>query len=163
MMSKLPLLLVMSLEVLTVSSQSIKSNTTAPTCTSPTGFANTVVFAPDALATVNHQIAGSFEYTHFVYFTEVPNTDLSQATVASFCLDECIAYQGNSSSNLPCLSFSVDMGAPYPPNASDTAVRWYCTAFDVPLSPDLYEAVAVDSFMHAVGVNRICDGTFRAC
>ncbi|KAL2051044.1 hypothetical protein ABVK25_008638 [Lepraria finkii] len=108
----------MSLEVLTVSSQSAKSaesNTTAPSCTSPTGFANTMVFAPEALATINYQISGSFEYTHFVYFTEIPNTDLSQANIASFCLDQCIAYQGNSISNLACLSFSADMGAPYHP------------------------------------------------
>lgn len=149
---------------LTTSAQSNTTNTTVPTCSSPIGFANTVLFAPDALATVNHQIADYFVNTHAVYYTEIPNTALSQASIASFCLDQCISYQANATGNAPCLSFSVDMGKPYPPDPSDTAIRWFCTAFDQPLTVDLYEAVAagVESYMHAVGVNRLCEGTFRA-
>ncbi len=140
------------------------TNYTSPlsTCTSPFGFANTVVFAPNALATINHQIDDSFVNTHAVDFTEILNVAISQAAVASFCLDRCIAYTGNATSDLPCLSFSVDMGEPYPPNASDTAVRWFCTTFDAALSPELYEAIDAESYMHAVGVNRVCEGTFRA-
>ncbi len=142
--------------------QAITQNSSLPTCTSPSGFANTVVFAPAALATVNHQIDDAFVDTHAVYFTEILNIAIPQAAIASFCLDECIAYTGNSTSDLPCLSFSVDMGEPYPPNASDTAVRWFCTTFDAQLSPELYEAIDAESYMHAVGVNRVCEGTFRA-
>ena len=142
--------------------QAISQNKSLPTCTSPSGFANTVVFAPDALATVNHQIDDAFVYTHAVYFTEILNIAIPQAAIASFCLDVCLTYTGNSTSDLPCLSFSVDMGEPYPPNASDTALRWYCTTFDAPLHPDLYEAIDAESYMHAVGVNRVCEGTFRA-
>ena len=142
--------------------QSTTSDSPSSTCTSPSGFANTVVFAPNALATINHQIDDSFVNTHAVDFTEVLNIAISQAAVASFCLDTCIAYTGNATSNLPCLSFSVDMGKPYPPNASDTAVRWFCTIFDAALSPGLYEAIDAESYMHAVGVNRVCEGTFRA-
>lgn len=140
------------------------TNYTSPlsTCTSPFGFANTVVFAPNALATINHQISESFVNTHAVDFTEILNIAISQAAVASFCLDRCIAYPGNATSDLPCLSFSVDMGEPYPPNASDTALRWFCTTFDAALSPELYEAIDAESYMHAVGVNRVCEGTFRA-
>ena len=162
MLSKWPLLSIISLRILTATTQSTYPNTTSPTCTTPTGFANTVVFAPDALASRNHRIETTFEYTHAIYFNELFNTDLPQATIASYCLDQCVAYKGNATSNLPCLSFSVDMGAPYPPNASDTVVRWFCTAFDAPLSPDLYELIDADSYMHAVGVNRVCEGTFRA-
>ena len=142
--------------------QSTIHDSPLPTCTSPSGFANTVVFAPNALATINHQIDDSFVNTHAVDFAEISNVALSQAAVASFCLDKCIAYPGNATSKLPCLSFSADMGRPYPPNASDTAVRWFCTIFDAVLSPGLYEAIDAESYMHAVGVNRVCEGSFRA-
>ena len=142
--------------------QSTIHNTSSPTCTSPTGFANTVVFALNALATLNHNIDELFVTTHAVDFAEIPNIALSQAAIASFCLDKCIAYPGNATSKLPCLSFSADMGRPYPPNASDTAVRWYCTIFDAALSPELYQAIDAESYMHAVGVNRVCEGSFRA-
>ena len=54
------------------------------------------------------------------------------------------------------------MGRPYPPNASDTTVRWYCTIFDEVLRPELYGLIEVENYMHAVGVNRVCEGSFRA-
>ena len=150
------------LHALRAYTQATNYTTPLSTCTSPFGFANTVVFAPNALATINHQISESFVDTHAVDFTEILNIAISQAAVASFCLDRCIAYPGNATSDLPCLSFSVDMGEPYPPNASDTALRWFCTTFDAALSPELYEAINAESYMHAVGVNRVCEGTFRA-
>ena len=153
---------VLLLHTLRAHTQSINSTTPSPTCISPSGFANTVVFAPNALATTNHQISPSFVTTHAIDFTEILNIAISQAAIASFCLDRCIAYPGNATSDLPCLSFSVDMGEPYPPNASDTALRWFCTAFDAPLSPGLYEGIEAESYMHAVGVNRVCGGSFRA-
>jgi len=142
----------------------VHTNSRATNCTSPTGFANTVVFPPDALATTNHKIADSFVNTHYVYYTESPNIAPSQASIASFCLDQCIAYQANATGNVPCLSFNIDMGTIYPPNPNDTAIRWLCTAFDPSLTPELYQALEpdVDSYMHAVGVNRVCEGTFRA-
>lgn len=123
-----------------------------------------ILFAPDALATVNHQIADSFVNAHAVYYTEILNTALSQASIASYCLDQCVSYQGNATGNAPCLSFSVDIGRPYPPDPSDTAVRFFCTAFDELLTVGLYEAVeaGVESYIHTVGVNRICGGVFRA-
>jgi len=120
--------------------------------------------APDALATINHNIADSFVNAHNVYYTEIPNIALSQASIASFCLHQCIAYQANATGNVPCLGFSVDMGTIYPPNPNDTAIRWFCTAFNALLTPELYQALEpdVDTYMHLIGVNRVCEGTFRA-
>ncbi|MCJ1461278.1 hypothetical protein MMC28_011660 [Mycoblastus sanguinarius] len=148
-------------------SNTTNTNTTTPAtppCLSPTGFANTVVFTPDPLATVGHEIADSFVNAHYIYYTDIPNIALSQASIASFCLDQCVAYQANATGNAPCLSFSVDMGRQYPPVANDTEIRWYCTAFDAPLTADLYGALeaGVESYMHVVGVNRMCEGMFRA-
>jgi hypothetical protein len=157
-------LFVCALETIAQSNFTNSTNSSATNCNSPTGFANTVVFAPDALATTNHKIADSFVNTHYVYYTESPNIAPSQASIASFCLDQCIAYQANATGNVPCLGFSVDMGTVYTPNPNDTAIRWFCTAFDALLSPELYQLLEPDvySYMYLIGVNRVCEGTFRA-
>ena len=56
------------------------------------------------------------------------------------------------------------MGKLYPPDPKDTALRWYCTAFNEFLTESLFEAVqeGVQSYMHAVAVNRVCGAGFRA-
>lgn len=60
------------------------------------------------------------------------------------------------------------MGKPFPPNPDDTALRWYCEAFDTYLAEDLSDFEPVDaegSFMHALAVNRDCGegmGGYRA-
>ena len=66
----------------------------------------------------------------------------------------------------PCLSFTVDMGKPFPPNPNDEALRWHCEGFDTYLKDDLSdfeEVKAEGSFMHALAVNRDCGvGGYRA-
>ncbi|KAL9610882.1 MAG: hypothetical protein Q9167_004423, partial [Letrouitia subvulpina] len=120
---------------------------------------------------------------HILFFYTDTNIRLSQAAFASFCLDQCIAYQPDlNATNLPsetpalppffvtnrpgpCRSFTVDMGKPFPPNPNDTAPRWYCEAFDQYLAEDLSDFVPVDapgSYMYGLGVNRGCGGSYRA-
>lgn len=133
------------------------SNTTEP-CASPTGFANKVVPVPDALTDKHFYPSDQFNSTHGLFgFTDL-NIDLPEAVVTSFCLDKCIAFPG-------CVSIFVNQGRPYPPGASgdDTAPRWYCAAFDAPLSADVYRVIdAPESFLYGLGVNRVCEGTYRA-
>ena len=159
------------------------SNTSAPTpCPSPTGFANTIIRAP-LPSSPTFQLKDSFLFPHLLFYYTDTNIALSEAAFASFCLDQCIAYQPNANAvdlstmtdNLPpsyvsnqtgpCLSFTVDMGMPYPPNPNDTALRWYCEAFDQYLAEDLSDYEPVDapgSYMHALGVNRACGSGYRA-
>lgn len=110
------------------------------------------------------KIADSFVNAHYVYYTEIANTALFQASIASFCLDQCIASKANATGNVPCLSINIHLGTIYPSNPNDTAIRWLCTAFDAPSTPELYQPLEpdVDSYMHPAGVNRVCEGTFRA-
>lgn len=136
------------------------SNTTKATCTAPFGLANTIVPAAGPLATSKHCVAPPFELAHTVFFTDNPNTTIPQAVIATACLEQCAAYRAP---NATCLSFEVDLGKPYPPNASDAAPRWFCTAYDRYLTPGDYVAVdAPGSYVGLVGVNRVCGGTFRA-
>ena len=139
------------------------SNTTKPSCTTPASSANTIVPAIGPLATSKHSVALSFELAHTVFFTDNLNTTIPQAIIASSCLKQCVAYQPLNATTGPCLSFEVDLGKPYPPNANDTASRWFCTAYDQYLTPEDYVAVdAPGSYIGLVGVNRVCEGTFRA-
>ena len=138
-------------------------NTTKPSCTTPARFANTIVPAIGPLATSKHSVALAFELAHTVFFTDNLNTSIPQAIIATSCLDQCVAYQPPNATAGPCLGFEVDLGKPYPPNASDTASRWFCTAYDRYLTPEDYVAVdAPGSYVGLVGVNRVCEGTFRA-
>lgn len=161
---------------------SFPTNTSNPyLCPSPTGFANSIVRAP-LPSSPTLSLTNSFLFEHILFFYTDTNIAISEAAFASFCLDQCIAYQpdpkakplptegslppsyvGNKTG--PCLSFTVDMGKPFPPNTNDTALRWYCEAFDKYLAEDLSDYETFDSpgsFMHALGVNRACGGGYRA-
>lgn len=138
-------------------------NATA-SCTTPTGFANTLVPTPPALATSTFQIAPSFASAHTLFIIDNLDARFSEATVASFCSDECIAYQPNSTTG-PCLSFNVYLGKPVPPTGTAGPTQWFCSGFDAYLAEDGSDYEAVDtpgSFMYGIGVNRVCGGTYRA-
>lgn len=140
------------------------TTTSTPACASPTGFANTVVPAPRALATSSFAIAPAFASAHGVL--EIRNTDItiSEATIATSCLDACVAYKPTSDTG-PCLSFDVNIGKPIPPTGNGGPVQWFCSGFDAYLANDGSDYVAVDvegSYMYGLGVNRVCNGTYRA-
>ncbi len=140
------------------------TTTASPTCASPTGFANTVVPAPRALATSNFEVAPAFADVHSLFVLTDTNVALSEASIASFCLDECIAYQPNGTTG-PCLSFNVNLGRPVPPTGDGGPERWYCSGFDAYLADDASDYAPVDvegSYMFGLGVNRVCNGTYRA-
>lgn len=143
---------------------SSSSNTTTETCTSPTGFANEVVPAPDDLGRAHFYPSFDFDTAHNLFEIVDLNIDLPEAVIARFCLDKCIAYS-SAGGNRTCLSIFVDQGTPYPPGrlGNDTALRWFCAGFDAPLSSDLYRKIdAPDNFKYGLGVNRLCSGTYRA-
>ncbi|KAI4218613.1 MAG: hypothetical protein L6R40_008762, partial [Gallowayella cf. fulva] len=118
--------------------QSPISTTTNPSaCPSPTGFANTLIRAP-VPQSPKLKVTDSFLYSNNLFFYTDQNTALSSAAIASFCLDQCISYQPDpfaidlpsngplppvyiSNKAGPCLSFTVDMGKPAPPNPNDNA------------------------------------------
>ena len=140
------------------------TKTSTPTCASPTGFANTVVPAPRALATSNFEIAPAFAAAHSVFVITDTNLALSEAVIASFCLDQCIAYRPNGTTG-PCLSFNVNLGRPIPPTGNGGPVQWFCSGYDAYLANDGSDYVPVDvegSYMYGLGVNRVCNGTYRA-
>ncbi|KAL9075761.1 MAG: hypothetical protein Q9161_001513 [Pseudevernia consocians] len=132
------------------------ATTATPTCASPTGFANTVVPAPRALATANFQVAPAFTDAHTVFVITDTNVAVSEASIASFCLDECIAYKSNSTAG-PCLSFNVNLGRPIPPTGNGGPEQWYCSGYDAYLADDGSDYVPVEvegSYMFGLGVNR---------
>ena len=140
------------------------TTTTSSTCASSTGFANTVVPAPLPLATSNFKIAPAFTATHTLFVIQNLNAAFPEATIASFCLDECIVYQPNSSTG-PCLSFDVNLGRPVPPTGNGGPVQWFCSGYDAYLANDGSDYVPVDvqgNYMFGLGVNRVCNGTYRA-
>lgn len=166
-------------QVISTHSSSPSNSSTSSACIAPTGFANIIIRAP-LPSSPTLQIEPSFFSQHLLFYYTDQNTALSQAAFASFCLDQCIAYQPNHNpANLstgpggllpasyvtsrpgPCLSFTVDVGKPYPPNPNDTAPRWFCEAYDTFFAQDLSDYVPVDapgSFMYSLGVNRACGG-----
>lgn len=95
----------------TATSPPYPANTTVTgtTCASPSGFANTVVPAPRAIAS-SFEIVPAFTAVHTLFLIDALDARFSEAVVASFCLDECIAYQSNSTTG-PCLSFNVNLGS----------------------------------------------------
>ena len=135
-----------------------------PTCTSPTGFANSVVPAPRALATSEFEVKPSFSDAHTVFQKRTLDITLSEASIATSCLDECVAYKANSTTG-PCLSFNVNLGKPIPPTGNGGPTQWFCSGFDEYLASDGSDYEAVDvagSYMYSLGVNRVCNGTYRA-
>ncbi|KAL8952121.1 MAG: hypothetical protein Q9222_001933 [Ikaeria aurantiellina] len=86
-----------------------------------------------------------------------------------------LAYVSNRTG--PCLSFIVNMGKPFPEDLNmgntstipddpnDNAARWYCIGFSQYLAldqSDFVPAEASGTFMYSLGVNRACDGRYRA-
>lgn len=139
-------------------------STTSETCTSPTGFANKFVRTPESLINTHFYPSDNFTNAHTLFEISDPNVDLPEAVIASFCLDKCVAYRP-SGGHGNCLSIFIDQGRPYPPGrlGNDTALRWFCGGFDAPLSGDDYTAIDTsDSFLYGLGVNRVCNGTYRA-
>ncbi|MCJ1462912.1 hypothetical protein MMC07_001516 [Pseudocyphellaria aurata] len=144
--------------------KSSSSNATSEKCTSPTGFANEIVRAPDNIARAHFYPSFDFDTAHNLFEIVDVNIDLPEAVIARFCLDKCIAYS-SAGGNRTCLSIFVDQGTPYPPGrlGNDTAPRWFCAGFDAPLSADLYRKIdSPDNFLYGLGINRLCDGTYRA-
>lgn len=133
-------------------------------CPSPTGFQNTVVPTPTATGTF--QIDPAFWSVHTLFIITLATASLSEAQVASFCLDQCIAVQPNATNPNPCVSFNVNFGlptTPLPPSQGGDAGRWYCSGYDAPLSTSSYVPVdAPGSYQHELSVNRVCGGVFRA-
>lgn len=143
------------------STASSPSSTTTETCASPTGFANQVVPAPDYLANAHFSPSSEFNATHGLFILTDLNIDLPEAVIARFCLDKCIAYGGTRI----CRSIFVNQGKPYPLGSmgSDNAPRWYCAGYDAPLSASVYRIIdAPESYLYGLGINRVCNGTFRA-
>lgn len=139
-------------------------STTTESCTLPTGFANEVVLAPADLVNDHFYPAQEFYEAHTLFDLVDLNNDLPEAVIASFCLDKCIAYS-STGGNRTCLSIFVDQGRPYPPGrlGNDTALRWFCSGYDTALSADVYSKIDTrDSFLYGLGVNRVCNGTYRA-
>lgn len=173
--SLLPLLLLLSTLALLASAH--PTSTSPAPCASPTGFSNTVIRAP-LPGSPTLQVSPRFLDAHLLFYSTFTNVQLSEAAVAAFCLDQCIAYHPDphpanlsasaslpasyvSSRPGPCLSFTVDLGKLYPPDLNDTALRWYCEAFDTYLAENLSDYEPVDapgSFLYSLGVNRACGG-----
>lgn len=152
----------------TPSSSPTDGNTTE-TCALPTGFGNKVVRVPDSLADAHfYPDVNNFNATHSLFGITDLNIDLPESVFTSFCLDKCIAFP---SPNRPCRSIFVNQGKPFPlrdsppspPLGSDTAPRWYCSGFDVPLTAAVYRIIdAPESYLYGLGVNRVCGSTYRA-
>ena len=104
---------------------------TTPTCTQPTGLANTYVPAPAFLGR-SYQIKPAFDLAHRLFSIDNLPATLSEATVAIYCLEQCITYQ--TATKGPCLSFNVNYGKPVPPNNGPP--QFYCTCYDAPVAND---------------------------
>lgn len=132
------------------------------TCKSPTGFGNKVVRVPDALANVHYYVSPQFSTAHSLFLSTDLNIDLPEAVIARYCLDQCIAYR---STGRTCLSVFINQGKPFPLGSmgSDNSPRWYCAGYDAPLSPGVYQEIdAPESYLYGLGINRACNGTYRA-
>ncbi|MCJ1471175.1 hypothetical protein MMC07_009823 [Pseudocyphellaria aurata] len=142
------------------SAASSPSSTATEKCTSPTGFGNKVVPAPQALANEHFRPSPTFNATHLLFTITDPNIDLPEAVIARYCLDKCITYGGTRT----CRSVFVNQGKPFPlgSQGADNAPRWYCSGFDAFLSANVYQKIdAPESYLYGLGINRAC-GTYRA-
>ena len=140
------------------------TTTTTSACPSPTGFANTVVPAPSALARSNFAVSPAFAAAHTVIEFRTTDTTVSEASIATECLDRCVAYKPNSTTG-PCLSFNVNLGRPVPPTGNGGPLQYFCSGFDAYLANDGSDFVPVDvtgSYQFGLDVNRVCNGTYRA-
>ena len=143
-------------------SPSTANSTTTPTSTQ-LGLANTLVPAPASLGP-SFQIKPSFNAAHEVFqFENLPGT-LSEASVATFCLEQCVVYQPNATRG-PCLSFNVNLGRPVPPTGNGGPTQFFCSGFDAPIASDGsdYQIVTIPgAYLYPISVNRVRNGTFRA-
>lgn len=138
--------------------------TSTTSCASPTGYANTVVPAPSALARSNFQVAPAFAAAHLVVEFRSVDITVSEASIATECLNRCVAYEPKSTTG-PCLSFNVNLGKPIPPTGNGGPTQWFCSGFDAYLANDGSDFVPVEvggSYMFGLDVNRVCSGTYRA-
>ena len=140
-----------------------KRDSTTPTCTQPTGLANTFVPAP-LPSDISYKIAPSFVAALSVFvFNDLPGS-FSEASIATFCFEQCVAFQPNATRG-QCLSFNVNYGSPVPPTGDGGPARFYCTGFDALVATDGSDFQAVDvpgSFLYPISVNRVCNGSYRA-
>lgn len=140
------------------------TTTSTTGCASPTGYANTVVPAPSALARSNFQIAPAFAAAHEVVEFRSVDITASEASIATECLKRCVAYKPNGKTG-PCLSFNVNLGKPIPPTGNGGPTQWFCSGFDAYLANDGSDFLPVPvggSYMFGLDVNRVCNGTYRA-
>ncbi|KAK9809723.1 hypothetical protein WJX73_010461 [Symbiochloris irregularis] len=171
-----------ALILLTLSSTALPSfalTAQSSNCTSFSGFSNYIFRAP--LPDSPHlAVKPSFLEEHLLFFYTIARPQMSQAAVASFCLDQCVTFKPDpdappfptedlpesyvSNRTGPCGGFTVDLGEPAAPGGGSNETRWYCEAFDQNLSLDNYEPNDQQgSYLHALGVNRACDGSnYRA-
>ncbi|KAL8831348.1 MAG: hypothetical protein Q9170_005341 [Blastenia crenularia] len=150
------------------------------TCPAPTGFGNTIVVATlPSFPTL--KVNDAFASSNILFRYIDPNVLLSQAVFSTFCLDQCISYQPDpnagpmpmsgtqplvyvSNRTGPCLSFTVNMGKPIPPDPNDNAARWFCAGFSKYFAENQSDFVPADapgSFMYSLGVNRACNDSYR--
>ena len=140
------------------------ATTTTSACPTPTGFANTVIPAPSALARSNFAVAPAFAAAHQVIEFRTVDITVSEASIATECLNRCVAYKPNSTTG-PCLSFNVNLGRPIPPTGNGGPFQYFCSGFDAYLANDGSDFVPVEvagSYEFGLDVNRVCNGTYRA-
>lgn len=139
---------------------SVTETTTTPTCTKPTGLANTFVPAPPAI-NPSFRFKPAFADAHTLFLIDNLSTSFSEASIGTLCLETCVAYQANGTTG-PCLSFNVNYGKPV--NGTGPA-QFYCTGFDAFVARDGSDIERVDipgSYMFPINVNRVCSGSYRA-
>ncbi|KAI4170269.1 MAG: hypothetical protein LQ346_008882 [Caloplaca aetnensis] len=148
-------------------SSATTNNTTStgvvPTCTSPLGFANKAVVLPSPLATPSFEVDPAFAAQHLLFLFGELNGRFPRATVATFCLEQCIQYQATNATTMKgpeCVSFNVNRGRPIPPELEGgNEPRWFCSGFDEVLGPEVFVKRDVEgAFMYPLGVNRVCGG-----
>ena len=133
--------------VITSLTQSLGTLAQSPTA-SCVGSANTAVPVPQSGTNTTQRLLPIIN-GHTLFLDSQNTTFPSQAALATYCLEKCVAYQGNP----PCLSVGLRM----------SATGNYCTAFAGGLGAEDFISVANDGTeQYGLGVNRVCGGTFRA-
>lgn len=151
-----------------------------PNCTHPQGFSNTIVPLPPKFAADGHfQIPRRYNDAHELFLTTNTDLSLSEATIATSCLEECFAYSSSSSfssgsgGGRKCKSIFVNYGKSvpaenggggFPPGSDLDEVKWWCHGYDVFLSEGDFVGVdEEESYKKGVVVNRACEKLgFRA-
>lgn len=144
-----------------------------PNCTHPQGFTNTIVPLPPKFAAGGHfKLPGPYNEAHQLIITTNPDLSLSEASIATSCLEECVAY---SSDGKKCKSIFVNYGksvpaqfdgAVFPPGSDPDEVKWWCHGYDVFLSEEVFVDVGIggeEAYKKGVVANRGCENVgFRA-